>query len=74
MSPPPPSVVLSLRMVEWSGMSGVGSFGFNLVSYIVTILGLVVVMSWVSSIVLLRIPFVLSCMILKSLGPVVACL
>ena len=41
-------------------MSGVGSLGFNLVSWIVTILGLMVLMSWVSSIVLLRIPFMFS--------------
>ena len=57
ISPPPPSVVLSLRIVE---KSGVGSLGFSLVSWIVTILGLMVLMSWVSSIVLLRIPFMFS--------------
>ena len=41
MSPPPPSVVLSLRIVAYSGMSGVFSFGVSFVSCIVTILGFV---------------------------------
>ena len=41
MSPPPPSVVLSLRIVAYSGMSGVFSFGVSFVSSIVTILGFV---------------------------------
>ena len=41
MSPPPPSVVLSLRIVAYSGMLGVLSFGVSFVSCIVTILGFV---------------------------------
>ena len=45
-------------------MVGVFNFEFNLVSCIVTIEGLVDCMSWVSSIVLLRMPLILSWSIL----------
>ena len=55
-------------------MSGVRSFGFSFVSCMVTIFGLVVVISWVSSLVLFLMPFILSCMILKSFGLVADCL
>ena len=47
------------------------SDGFSLVSCIVTILGFSVVMSSASSVILLRMPLMFSCIILKSLGLVV---
>ena len=44
INPPPPSVVLSFLMVVKLGMSGILVLVLSLVSWMVTILGLVVVM------------------------------
>ena len=52
-------------------MSGVFSLGLSLVSWTVTIVGLVVWISCLSSVILFRIPFILICIILKSLSLVV---
>ena len=61
MSPPPlASVVLSLRIAVKSGMSGVFNFELSFVSWIVTILGFVVLISCVSSLDLFRMPLMLS--------------
>ena len=49
-------------------MVGILIFVFSLVSWIVTIAGLVNDMRWVSSIILSRMPLMLSWSILKSFG------
>ena len=49
-------------------MSGVFSFGFSLVSCIVTILGFVESIKCLSSVILFLMPFMFNCIILKSLG------
>ena len=49
-------------------MSGVFSFGFSLVSCIVTILGFVESIKCLSSEILFLMPFMFNCSILKSLG------
>ena len=50
-------------MVVKAGKSGVLIFGFNLASWIVTILGFVVVIRCVSSVVLFPSPFIMICKI-----------
>ena len=67
-SPPPQSVVRSLRIVVKSGIVGEFIFDVSLVSWIVIIFGLRVLMRMISSGSLFCIPFMFSWMIFKSLG------